>query len=57
MIQVDEAAFKEGYPLRTENIKAYENWAVDNFRLSVSSAKANTQIHTHICVIVSLMIL
>ncbi|MEN5387229.1 5-methyltetrahydropteroyltriglutamate--homocysteine S-methyltransferase [Aliarcobacter skirrowii] len=49
MIQVDEAAFKEGYPLRIENIKAYENWAVDNFRLSVSSAKANTQIHTHMC--------
>ena len=49
MIQVDEAAFKEGYPLRAENIKAYENWAVDNFRLSVSCAKANTQIHTHMC--------
>ncbi|WP_141055592.1 5-methyltetrahydropteroyltriglutamate--homocysteine S-methyltransferase [Aliarcobacter cryaerophilus] len=49
MIQVDEAAFKEGYPLRAENIKAYENWAVDNFRLSVSSAKSNTQIHTHMC--------
>ena len=49
MIQVDEAAFQEGYPLRIENIKAYENWAVDNFRLSVSSAKANTQIHTHMC--------
>lgn len=49
MIQVDEAAFKEGYPLRAENIKAYENWAVDNFKLSVSSAKANTQIHTHMC--------
>ena len=49
MIQVDGAAFKEGYPLRAENIKAYENWAVDNFRLSVSSAKANTQIHTHMC--------
>ncbi|MDX4059433.1 5-methyltetrahydropteroyltriglutamate--homocysteine S-methyltransferase [Aliarcobacter skirrowii] len=49
MIQVDEAAFKEGYPLRAENIKAYENWAVDNFRLSVSCAKADTQIHTHMC--------
>ncbi|QKF78618.1 5-methyltetrahydropteroyltriglutamate--homocysteine S-methyltransferase [Arcobacter defluvii] len=49
MIQVDEAAFKEGYPLRIENIKAYENWAVDNFKLSVSSVKANTQIHTHMC--------
>ncbi|MFV7790990.1 5-methyltetrahydropteroyltriglutamate--homocysteine S-methyltransferase [Aliarcobacter lanthieri] len=49
MIQVDEAAFKEGYPLRAENIKAYENWAVENFRLSVSCAKADTQIHTHMC--------
>ncbi|MCG3656362.1 5-methyltetrahydropteroyltriglutamate--homocysteine S-methyltransferase [Aliarcobacter butzleri] len=49
MIQVDEAAFKEGYPLRIENIKAYENWAVENFRLSVSCAKADTQIHTHMC--------
>ncbi|WP_419673171.1 5-methyltetrahydropteroyltriglutamate--homocysteine S-methyltransferase [Aliarcobacter butzleri] len=49
MIQVDEAAFKEGYPFRIENIKAYENWAVENFRLSVSCAKADTQIHTHMC--------
>ena len=49
MIQVDEAAFKEGYPLRAENIKTYEKWAVDNFRLSVSSAKIDTQIHTHMC--------
>uniref|UniRef100_UPI0040489A02 5-methyltetrahydropteroyltriglutamate-- homocysteine S-methyltransferase n=1 Tax=Aliarcobacter sp. TaxID=2321116 RepID=UPI0040489A02 len=49
MIQVDEAAFKEGYPLRKENIKEYENWAVDNFKLSVSTSKANTQIHTHMC--------
>jgi len=49
MIQVDEAAFKEGYPLRVENIKEYENWAVDNFKLSVSSAKVDTQIHTHMC--------
>ncbi|AXK49456.1 5-methyltetrahydropteroyltriglutamate--homocysteine S-methyltransferase [Aliarcobacter trophiarum LMG 25534] len=49
MIQVDEAAFKEGYPLRIENIKTYEKWAVDNFKLSVSSAKVDTQIHTHMC--------
>ncbi len=49
MIQVDEAAFKEGYPLRIENIKEYERWAVENFRLSVSSADASTQIHTHMC--------
>ncbi|PPK60228.1 methionine synthase (B12-independent) [Malaciobacter marinus] len=49
MIQVDEAAFKEGYPLRDENISKYEKWAVENFRLSVSKAKIDTQIHTHMC--------
>ncbi len=49
MIQVDEAAFKEGYPLRIENMKNYAQWAVDNFKLSVSSAAIDTQIHTHMC--------
>jgi 5-methyltetrahydropteroyltriglutamate--homocysteine methyltransferase len=49
MIQVDEAAFKEGYPLRADNIKDYEKWAVDNFKLSVSLAAIDTQIHTHMC--------
>ena len=49
IIQVDEAAFKEGYPLRRENISLYEKWAVDSFKLSVSSAKKQTQIHTHMC--------
>lgn len=49
MIQVDEAAFKEGYPLRTENIPAYEAWAVRDFKISVSTAYKETQIHTHMC--------
>jgi 5-methyltetrahydropteroyltriglutamate--homocysteine methyltransferase len=49
IIQVDEAAFKEGYPLRKSKIKDYEKWAVDSFRLSVSSARKETQIHTHMC--------
>ena len=49
MIQVDEAAFKEGYPLREENIKGYEAWAVRDFKISVSTAKKETQIHTHMC--------
>jgi len=49
IIQVDEAAFKEGYPLRSENIPAYEKFAVDAFKLAVSAAKAQTQIHTHMC--------
>ncbi len=49
MIQVDEAAFKEGYPLRAENIPAYEAWAVRDFKISVSTARKETQIHTHMC--------
>lgn len=49
IIQVDEAAFKEGYPLRAENIGEYEDFAVKSFKLSVSSAKMQTQIHTHMC--------
>jgi 5-methyltetrahydropteroyltriglutamate--homocysteine methyltransferase len=49
IVQVDEAAFKEGYPLRKENVAAYEAWAVDAFRLAVSGAKKETQIHTHMC--------
>ncbi len=49
IIQVDEAAFKEGYPLRESKIPTYEKWAVENFKLCVSSAKKETQIHTHMC--------
>ncbi|MDD3344271.1 MAG: 5-methyltetrahydropteroyltriglutamate--homocysteine S-methyltransferase [Sulfurospirillaceae bacterium] len=49
IIQVDEAAFKEGYPLRVEKIKAYEKWAVDSFKMAVNSAWDQTQIHTHMC--------
>ncbi|MGB3751057.1 MAG: 5-methyltetrahydropteroyltriglutamate--homocysteine S-methyltransferase [Arcobacteraceae bacterium] len=49
IIQVDEAAFKEGYPLRNDKIKIYEQWAVRDFKISVSSAKIETQIHTHMC--------
>ncbi len=49
IIQVDEPAFKEGYPIRKENIPEYEKWAVENFKLAVSMAKKETQIHTHMC--------
>ncbi|HPW51743.1 MAG TPA: 5-methyltetrahydropteroyltriglutamate--homocysteine S-methyltransferase, partial [Spirochaetota bacterium] len=49
IIQVDEAAFKEGYPLRKEKVKLYENWAVESFKRAVSSAEKETQIHTHMC--------
>jgi len=49
IIQVDEAAFKEGYPMRKADVPAYEEWAVKNFRLAVSKALKFTQIHTHMC--------
>ncbi|MDR2445729.1 MAG: 5-methyltetrahydropteroyltriglutamate--homocysteine S-methyltransferase [Treponema sp.] len=49
IIQVDEAAFREGYPLRKENIGEYEQWALEAFRLAVSAADMPTQIHTHMC--------
>jgi len=49
IIQVDEAAFKEGYPLRADKIKVYEDWAVRDFKISISSANIETQIHTHMC--------
>jgi len=49
IIQVDEAAFKEGYPLRQAKIAEYEAWAVRDFKIAVSAAEAKTQIHTHMC--------
>jgi 5-methyltetrahydropteroyltriglutamate--homocysteine methyltransferase len=49
IIQVDEAAFKEGYPLRKKKINEYEQWAVRDFKIAVSSAEKKTQIHTHMC--------
>ena len=49
IIQVDEAAFKEGYPLRAQKIKEYEKWAVRDFKICVSAANQETQIHTHMC--------
>ena len=49
IIQVDEAAFKEGYPLRESKIPEYESWAVRDFKICVAPAKSATQIHTHMC--------
>lgn len=49
IVQVDEAAFKEGYPLRKEKRDKYERWAVKCFQLAVSSARITTQVHTHMC--------
>jgi len=49
MIQIDEAALREGLPLREANWKAYLDWAVDCFRLASSAVADATQIHTHMC--------
>ncbi len=49
MIQIDEAALREGLPLRKSQWKIYLDWAVDAFRISSSGVEDATQIHTHMC--------
>ena len=49
MIQVDEAAFKEGYPLRAAKRPDYEAFALRSFWISTNVAEDATQIHTHMC--------
>ena len=49
MIQIDEAALREGLPLRKSEWKVYLDWAVDAFRLCSSGVRDETQIHTHMC--------
>jgi 5-methyltetrahydropteroyltriglutamate--homocysteine methyltransferase len=49
VIQVDEAALREGYPLRNEKRADYEDWAITSFRITTSVVKSKTQIHTHMC--------
>jgi 5-methyltetrahydropteroyltriglutamate--homocysteine methyltransferase len=49
MIQIDEAALREGFPLRKAQWKDYLDWAIACFRLSSSGVADETQIHTHMC--------
>jgi 5-methyltetrahydropteroyltriglutamate--homocysteine methyltransferase len=49
MIQVDEAALREGLPLKEEKTEDYLNAAVYAFKLATSSVNDDTQIHTHMC--------
>jgi 5-methyltetrahydropteroyltriglutamate--homocysteine methyltransferase len=49
MIQIDEAALREGLPLRKSQWKTYLDWAVECFRLTASGVADATQIHTHMC--------
>ena len=49
MIQIDEAALREGLPLRRADWKTYLDWAVESFRLCSTGVADETQIHTHMC--------
>lgn len=49
VIQIDEAALREGLPLRRAQWQSYLDWAVEAFRISANGVKDETQIHTHMC--------
>ncbi len=48
-IQIDEAALREGMPIRRAEQADYLRWAVDCFRLTAGGVKDETQIHSHMC--------
>jgi len=49
VIQVDEAALREGMPLRSERAREYLDWAVRCFRLTTSGVADRTNIQMHMC--------
>jgi 5-methyltetrahydropteroyltriglutamate--homocysteine methyltransferase len=49
IIQIDEAALREGLPLRRSEWQEYLAWAVDAFRITANGVTDATQIHTHMC--------
>jgi len=49
VIQIDEAALREGLPLRKSQWQAYLDWAVEAFRITANGVADTTQIHTHMC--------
>jgi 5-methyltetrahydropteroyltriglutamate--homocysteine methyltransferase len=49
VIQIDEAALREGLPLRHGAWQTYLDWAVECFRITSSGVADATQIHTHMC--------
>lgn len=49
IIQIDEAALREGLPLRRAEWAAYLDWAVESFRIAANGVGDQTQIHTHMC--------
>ena len=49
VIQIDEAALREGLPLRRAQWPEYLGWAVEAFRIAANGVRDGTQIHTHMC--------
>ena len=49
VIQIDEAALREGLPLRKSQWQDYLDWAVESFRIAANGVADETQIHTHMC--------
>ncbi|MDF1588211.1 MAG: 5-methyltetrahydropteroyltriglutamate--homocysteine S-methyltransferase [Gammaproteobacteria bacterium] len=49
IIQIDEAALREGLPLRQSQWQQYLDWAVTSFKISANGVSDSTQIHTHMC--------
>ena len=49
IIQIDEAALREGLPLRRTDWRKYLENAVSDFRIASSGVSDATQIHTHMC--------
>jgi 5-methyltetrahydropteroyltriglutamate--homocysteine methyltransferase len=49
VIQIDEAALREGLPLRRAQWDEYLRWSVEAFRVAANGVRDETQIHTHMC--------
>ncbi len=49
VIQIDEAALREGLPLRKAQWQEDLAWAVESFRITANGVRDETQIHTHMC--------
>jgi 5-methyltetrahydropteroyltriglutamate--homocysteine methyltransferase len=49
IVQIDEAALREGLPLRRGDWQDYLDWAVESFRITAAGVQDATQIHTHMC--------
>ncbi len=49
LIQIDEAALREGLPIKRRDWAYYLDWSVRAFRIATSGVQDSTQIHTHMC--------